>query len=189
MNSANDNPLIIDGEAISGGNFHGMSIASCADLLAIAMSYICNISERRLDRLLNSHSNGFLPSLLSTNSGLNSGLMIVQYASAGITAETRHLASPASVHTIPTCEGVEDIVSMGGWAARKCLTTIDNTYRVLGYELLAACRALDFTEEKTTSRLLDLQQTIRTMLPGMDRDVYIAEEYEKIVDYLQRMEI
>ena len=189
MNSVNDNPLIIDGEAISGGNFHGMSIASCGDMLALAMSYLCNISERRLDRLLSSHSNGFLPSLLSNNLGLNSGLMIVQYASAGITAETRHLAAPASVHTIPTCEGVEDVVSMGGWSARKALTTIDNTYKVLAYELLAACRALDFTEEQTTPQLLEVCNKVRAMLPEMQQDSYIAEEYETIVEYLKHMDI
>jgi histidine ammonia-lyase len=124
---------------ISGGNFHGMYIGMALDQLTYAMSILCNISERRLERLLNPALNGFLPEFLVTNSGLNSGLMIVQYVSAGITSENRQLANPATVGNIPTCNGTEDIVPMAGWAARKAIQSVNNTFEVLALELFSAC--------------------------------------------------
>lgn len=177
MNSANDNPLIFDNEVISGGNFHGMYIGMIADMIALAMSYVCNISERRLERLLNPALNGFLPSFLIENSGLNSGLMIAQYASAGVTAENRNLATPASVNNIPTCQGTEDIVSMAGYSAIKAMNSIENTYRVLAYELLATIQALNFTQEHPHDELHRLHEHFKQKIPKIENDDVCLKEY------------
>lgn len=184
MNSANDNPLIFGDTVLSGGNFHGMYISMAADNLAIAMATLCNISERRLERLLNPALNGFLPSFLTLNAGLNSGLMIVQYASAGITAENRQLANPSSCHNIPTCQGTEDVVSMGGHASRKALNAVENSYRVLAYELLAAQLAMDYTKEKPHAELDAFVTYFKTNLPRLDKDRYMKEDLDFIIQYL-----
>lgn len=146
MNSVTDNPLVFteDNLVVSGGNFHGMYIA---------MSYLCNASERRLERLVNNSLNKFLPDFLVEYPSLNSGFMIVQYASAGITAENRALANPGSTHSIPTCNGTEDIVSMGAYTARKAIISVENTYKVMAYELFAACQALDYTAEQPSTHI------------------------------------
>lgn len=189
MNSANDNPLIFDGTPLSGGNFHGQYIGMVADQLALAMSYLCNISERRLERMVNSSLNGFMPSFLVKNPGLNSGFMIVQYASAGITAENRKLANPGSVDTIPTCEGFEDIVSMAGYPARKALDSVENTYKVLSYELMTACQALEFTKEKPHERLYNLYQYVRSKTLNVENDRYMKEDYDIILKMLKSNEL
>lgn len=192
INSSNDNPLVFckqdeDPKIISGGNFHGMSIGMCADKLALAMSTLCNISERRLERMVNHSLNGFLPSFLIENAGLSSGFMIVQYASAGITAENRQLANPACIHNIPTCEGTEDIVSMAGWSSRKACQSIENTYNVLSYELFTACQALDFTKEKPAEIVYKTKSHIRNklMIPKITNDEYMGDYIKKINEFVR----
>lgn len=185
MNSANDNPLIIDQKAISGGNFHGQYIGMGADLIALAMSYLCNNSERRLERMVNHSLNGFMPSFLTNNPGLNSGLMILQYASAGITAENRKLACPGSVDSIPTCEGSEDIVSMAGYPARKAYESVQNTYKVLAYELFTACQALEYTKEHPHQRLHQLHQYLRSLIAKVEDDQYMKPDYDTILELIQ----
>jgi len=189
MNSANDNPLIFGSEVISGGNFHGMYIGMAADNIALAMSYLCNISERRLERLLNPALNKFLPSFLVKDAGLNSGLMIVQYASAGITAENRQLAMPSSVHNIPTCQGTEDVVSMAGHSSRKAMDSVENTYRVLAYELLAAYQAMHFTTEHPHHHLHHLLEHMKQNLPKIENDMYMKNHLDWIIDFLKNMDI
>lgn len=180
MNSSTDNPLIFGNDVVSGGNFHGMYISMVGDQLALAMSYLCNNSERRIERMVNHSLNNFMPSFLVENPGLNSGFMIVQYAAAGITAENRQLAHPGSVDSIPTCEGSEDIVSMGGWPARKSYQSVENAYKVLGLELFTACQALEFTPEKPTQKLLNIYNFIRQTVPRVTVDTYMKDYIDNI---------
>ncbi|AET67169.1 histidine ammonia-lyase [Desulfosporosinus orientis DSM 765] len=144
INSATDNPLIFPeaDQVLSGGNFHGQPVALAMDFLGIAVAELANISERRLERLVNPSLSG-LPAFLTPNGGLNSGFMIVQYSAASLVSENKVLAHPASVDSIPSSANQEDHVSMGTIAARKARTIIDNTGNVLGMELLAACQGMD----------------------------------------------
>lgn len=145
LNSATDNPLVFadDDEIISGGNFHGQPLALALDFLGIAMAEIADISERRIEQLVNPTLSG-LPPFLVADSGLNSGLMITQVTAAALINENKVLAHPASVDSIPSSANREDHVSMGMTAALKSRRIIDNVRRVLGIELMAACQALEF---------------------------------------------
>lgn len=187
MNSSNDNPLIFDNDIISGGNFHGMYIGVASDMLALAMSILCNISERRLERMVNSSLNGFMPSFLTKNPGLNSGFMIVQYASAGITSENRSLANVNCVNNISTCEGSEDIVSMAGYSSRKAIMSVENTWKVLAMELMTSIQALEFTEEKMCEQVEKIKNYVRKELkvPKMEDDTYMKEHQDKIYNYIK----
>ena len=150
MNSVTDNPIIFpeDEEAISGGNFHGQPMALPFDFLAIGIAELANISERRLERLVNPGLNYGLPAFLIKNGGLNSGFMIVQYSAASLVSENKVLAHPASVDSIPSSANQEDHVSMGTIAARKAKEILDNSTRVLAMEILAACQAIDLRGNK-----------------------------------------
>lgn len=144
INSATDNPLIFADEdrVISGGNFHGQPMALAMDFLGIAVSELANISERRIERLVNYQLND-LPAFLTKKGGLNSGFMIAQYSAAALVSENKVLAHPASVDSIPSSANQEDHVSMGTIAARKARSIIYNATKVLGIEYLAACQAID----------------------------------------------
>ncbi len=145
LNAVTDNPLLfIEDEAvISGGNFHGEPMALPFDLLGIAAAEIADLSERRLERMVNpALSNGLTPFLV-TEAGLNSGFMIVQYAAASMVSESKIYAHPASVDSIPSSANQEDIVSMGTTAARTAAMIVENTLDVLALELLTACQAID----------------------------------------------
>jgi histidine ammonia-lyase len=151
LNAVTDNPLIfVDDhtgqiEVISGGNFHGEPLAIAMDYLGIAMSELGNISERRIMRLIDEASNTHtLPAFLTTNGGLNSGFMIVQYTAAALATESKVLSHPASVDTIPTSANVEDHVSMGVTAALKARRIMTNVERILALELLSAAQGIDF---------------------------------------------
>ncbi|RLP92840.1 histidine ammonia-lyase [Micromonospora sp. BL4] len=138
-----DNPVVLpDGRVESTGNFHGAPLGFAADFLAIAAAEVGAIAERRVDRLLDVARNRELPAFLSPDAGVNSGLMIAQYTAAGIVAENRRLAAPASVDSLPTSGMQEDHVSMGWAAAKKLRTVLDNLSSVLAVELLAAVRGL-----------------------------------------------
>lgn len=146
MNSVTDNPTILeDSDVISGGNFHGQPMALSFDFLGIALAELANISERRLERLINNQLND-LPSFLIENGGLNSGFMITQYAAASLVSENKVLAHPASVDSIPSSGNQEDHVSMGTIAARKSREILENVKRVIATEIMAACQAIDFRE-------------------------------------------
>jgi len=145
LNAVTDNPLLFneDEAVISGGNFHGEPMALPFDLLGIACSEIGSISERRIERMVNAAlSNGLTP-FLTTEGGVNSGFMIVQYTAASMVSENKVLAHPASVDSIPSSANQEDFVSMGTTAARKAGPILENTLSVLAYELLTACQAVD----------------------------------------------
>ena len=145
LNAVTDNPLMFleDEAVISGGNFHGEPMALPFDFLGIACAELASISERRIERMVNAAlSNGLTP-FLTTEAGLNSGFMIVQYSAASMASENKVLAHPASVDSIPSSANQEDFVSMGTTAARKAGQILENTRSVLAYELLTACQAVD----------------------------------------------
>ena len=152
LNAVTDNPLMfLDDEAvISGGNFHGEPMALAFDFLGIACSEIADISERRTERMVNAAlSNGLTP-FLTTQPGVNSGFMIVQYSAASMVSENKVLAHPASVDSIPSSANQEDMVSMGTTAARKAGWIVQNTFSVLADELLTACQAIDIRRRLNT---------------------------------------
>lgn len=150
LNAATDNPLIFPDEdkVISGGNFHGQPIALAMDFLGIALSELANVSERRIERLVNPQLND-LPAFLTKKGGINSGFMITQYSAASMVSENKVLAHPASVDSIPSSANQEDHVSMGTTAARKARLIIDNVEKVLAIEAFAASQAISFRENPT----------------------------------------
>ena len=172
MNAATDNPLIFpeEGTVISGGNFHGQPMALAFDFLGIAIAELANVSERRIERLVNPQLSG-LPAFLTPKGGLNSGFMITQYAAAALVSENKVLAHPASVDSIPSSANQEDHVSMGTIAARKAREIYGNTVNVLAIELMAAAQAIDFYHEhqlgKGTSKAYEL---IREKVTKLDED-------------------
>lgn len=182
INSVTDNPLVFpdEGEVLSGGNFHGQYLALGMDYLAIAMAEIASISEQRIEKLINPAISD-LPAFLMKKAGINSGFMIVQVAAASIVSENKTLTHPASVDTIPTSADKEDHVSMGAWAARKCLMVIKNVERVLAMELMAATQGVDLLRPlKTTSKLEKIHEDIRKKVPFFDEDAPFYESIEEI---------
>lgn len=181
INSATDNPIILEnGDIISGGNFHGEPMALPFDFLAIAVSEISNISERRLERLINYQLND-LPAFLVKHGGLNSGFMITQYAAAALVSENKVLCHPASVDSIPSSANQEDHVSMGTIAAVKLRQVVDNVTRVLATEMMAACQAIDFREGfelgEGTSKAY---KKVREHTQFIEEDVIMYKEIEKV---------
>ena len=190
INSATDNPIVLpDGDVISGGNFHGEPMALPFDFLGIGISEIANVSERRLERLINNSLSGF-PSFLVKHSGLNSGFMITQYAAAALVSENKVLAHPASVDSIPTCENQEDLVSMGAHAARKAGEIAFNTRRVVATEILAACQAIDLREGEGfklgagTQAAYDRVRETNKFI-AYDKDIEMFKELEKITKLVE----
>ena len=181
MNSSTDNPLFIPetGEIFNnGGNFHGQPVALAMDFLAIALSEIANISERRIERLVNPLLSG-LPAFLTNNPGLNSGLMIAQYTAASLVSENKTLSHPASVDSIPTSANKEDHVSMGTISARKCKQVLYNTENVIAIELLCAAQALDlFTNLKAGAGSKVAYGLIRQHIPHLEADRIISNDIE-----------
>jgi histidine ammonia-lyase len=174
INSATDNPNVFPDEdmIISAGNFHGEPIAIPMDNLAIALSELANISERRIFQLI-SGSRG-LPKFLAPNPGLNSGFMIPQYTAASIVSQNKGLCWPASCDSIPSSQGQEDHVSMGSNAATKLVRVVENVETVLGIELFNAAQALEFRRPLKTSPVLEkLVGRYRKEVPFVENDVYM----------------
>jgi histidine ammonia-lyase len=146
LNAATDNPLVLleEGEIVSAGNFHGQPVAFALDALAMAVSELASISERRTERLVNPSLSDGLPAFLATDGGLNSGFMIPQYVAAALVSENKALAHPASVDSIPTSAGQEDHVSMGNAAGLKAWQVVGNAERAVAIELLAGSQAVEF---------------------------------------------
>ncbi len=171
LNSATDNPLVFGDEVLSGGNFHGEPLAFQLDYLAIALTGLAGISERRIDRLVNPALNEDLPPFLARHAGLESGLMMAQVTAAALVAENRVLATPASPGSITTSGNKEDFVSMGMTAALKWKRVVRNTRAVLAIEASAAARALEFLQPLKTSPTLELaRERIRSVCGAFDRD-------------------
>ena len=177
--SAIDNPVVLpDGRVESNGNFHGAPVGYVLDFLAIAVADVASISERRTDRFLDVARNHGLPPFLAADAGLDSGLMIAQYTAAGIVSELKRLAAPASVDSIPSSAMQEDHVSMGWAAGRKLRRAIDGLARVLGIELLASTRALDFRADQglgdPSPATAAVHELFRTRIPAPETDTFLS---------------
>ncbi|MBO5602088.1 MAG: histidine ammonia-lyase [Prevotella sp.] len=186
INSATDNPTVCPDEdlIISAGNFHGEPIALPMDFLAIAMSELSNISERRIYRLV-SGTRG-LPSFLVANPGVNSGFMITQYTAASVVSLNKSLAMPSSVDSIPSCQDQEDHVSMGANAAIKLYKVVLNTERVLAIELFNAAQAIDFRLPLRTSPILqEIYDEYRKQVPFILNDELMYPYIEKSIQFLR----
>ena len=182
--AAVDNPVLTaDGRVESNGNFHGAPIGYVLDFLAIAVADVASMSERRTDRFLDVARNHGLPAFLADDAGVDSGLMIAQYTAAGIVAELKRLAAPASVDSIPSSAMQEDHVSMGWAAARKLRRAVDGLTRVLAIEILAAARALDLraplAPAPATAAVRDAVRALGVAGPGPDR--WLTPEIELVV--------
>lgn len=179
-NAVTDNPLIFPDstEAISGGNFHAESVAIAADLLAIAVSEIGAISERRVANLVDPDLSG-LPAFLVDNPGLNSGFMIAQVTAAALASENKSLAHPASVDSLPTSANQEDHVSMATFAARRLGDMVENVLGIVAIELLAATQAIEFHRPSRTSDVLEAAiDLLRTRVPRYEEDRFFAPDIE-----------
>ncbi len=189
INAVTDNPLIFpeEGEVLSGGNFHGEPVALSMDFLSVAMTELGNISERRIDRLVNPTLNYGLPPFLTASPGLNSGLMMAQIVSASLASENRTLSFPASVENIPTTGGQEDHVSMGTISALKAWKIVNNTKMIISAEILCAAQALEFLKPKKSSPAIrKFIEKIREKVPFITEDeridIYI-NEISKIINF------
>ncbi len=191
MNSAVDNPLVFvkghgEGDIISGGNFHGEPLAFALDYMAIVLSALAGISERRIERLVNPALNEGLPPFLAPDAGLNSGFMMPQVTAAALASENKGLAHPASVDSITTSGNKEDYVSMGMSAAIKLKRVIANTTNVLAIEACAAAQALDFLAPlKSSPPLQKAHAAIRSVSPKIEHDRVFAEDFAKLADLVR----
>ena len=195
-NAGTDNPMVfvdegrsgdsgeITGEIVSGGNFHGAPVAQAADLLAISLTHLATIAERRTDRLMNPALSD-LPPFLTRESGLHSGFMMAQVASAALASELKTLAHPASVDTIPTSASREDHVSMSMGAALKVERAVDLAARVTAIEIMCACQAIDLLAPLATSpRLQQAHRLVRARVPMLDQDRSPAPDIEQIAQLI-----
>lgn len=190
-NSSTDNPLVFANEnkILSCGNFHGEPVAFAMDFAAISMSAVANISECRIEKLINPAMSE-LPAFLTPNGGLNSGLMIVQVAAASLVSENKILAHPASVDSIPTSADKEDHVSMGTIAARKFVQILRNAENVVAMELLSACQAIDLLRpHKPASAVQAIFEKIRSKVPYADKDRVFSRDVQVIREMIQKDEI
>lgn len=187
LQAAIDNPVVLpDGRVESNGNFHGAPVAAVLDFLAISVADTASISERRTDRMLDPARSHGLPPFLAHEVGVDSGHMIAQYTQAGIVAELKRLAAPASVDSIPSSAMQEDHVSLGWHAGRKLRRAIDGLTRVLAIEILTAARAIDLRAPlrpgAATGAVRDL---VRTQVAGPGPDRHLAAEIEAVVDMVR----
>ncbi|HTT22655.1 MAG TPA: histidine ammonia-lyase [Candidatus Sulfotelmatobacter sp.] len=192
INSAVDNPLVFvtntknsEGDVISGGNFHGEPLAFVLDFLAIALTALAGISERRIERLVNPALSEGLPPFLAPGAGLNSGFMLPQVTAAALVSENKVLAHPASVDSITTSGNKEDYVSMGMTAALKLRRVVQNTTSVLAIEAMAAAQALDFLAPlKTSKRGQAAHEAIRATCPPIDKDRVMYADVARVADLI-----
>jgi histidine ammonia-lyase len=185
INSVTDNPNIFVGEdvIISGGNFHGQPLALALDFLAIALSELGSISERRTYQLISGLRG--LPAFLVDNPGLNSGFMIPQYTAASIASQNKQLATPASIDSIVSSNGQEDHVSMGANAATKCLKIMENLERILAIELMNASQAIEFRRPLKSSAFIEMfLKSYREEVPFVKEDRILHYDIEKSVAFL-----
>ena len=191
MNSAVDNPLVFtksdgEGDIISGGNFHGEPLAFALDYLAIALSALAGISERRIERLVNPALNEGLPPFLAAEAGINSGFMMPQVTAAALASENKVLAHPASVDSITTSGNKEDYVSMGMAAAIKLKRVVANTTNVLAIEACAAAQALDFLAPlKSSVPLQKAHAAIRKVSAKIEKDRVFAEDFQRVAELIR----
>ncbi len=189
INSVTDNPIIFikEDKIISGGNFHGQPLAMAMDYLAIGMSELGSISERRIYQLISGQRG--LPAFLVANSGLNSGMMIPQYTVASIVSQNKQLCTPASVDSIVSSNGQEDHVSMGANAATKLYRVLENTERILAIELLNAAQAIAFRNLKSSDFIESILDIYRNEVAFLDSDRILHDDIESSIAFLQNLSI
>jgi histidine ammonia-lyase len=187
--SATDNPLIFvgdngqDAEILSGGNFHGAPLALALDYAAIALTDLISISERRIDRLINPDINEGLPAFLSDSPGVSSGLMIAHVTAAALLNESKVLAHPASIDSVPTSGGKEDHVSMGMTSALKLKRIVDNAELVLAIEMMAAAQGLEYREPLKPARQVGLARVkVREQVARLAEDRVLSGDIETLAD-------
>jgi histidine ammonia-lyase len=183
LNSATDNPLVLveDELLVSNGNFHGQPLAFALDALAMASSELANISERRVERLVNPNLSDGLPAFLTVDGGLNSGFMIPQYVAASLVSENKSLCHPASVDSIPTSAGQEDHVSMGNAAGLKAWQVLANAERALAIELLAGAQAVEFLAPLEPGHGVRATHAfVRSLSPRLDDDRSLSRDIEVV---------
>jgi histidine ammonia-lyase len=178
VNSATDNPLIVNGRVITGGNFHGEPIGLAMDYLALALCELGSISERRSARLMDAKLSE-LPAFLVKDSGLNTGMMITQYTAASLVMENRILSHPATVDSLPTSADQEDHVSMATTAARKTFEILNNLSNILALELLNSVQGLDFLRPHRSGRGCHAAyELLRSGVPFLERDRLMTADLE-----------
>lgn len=186
LNSVTDNPLVFGEDILSGGNFHGEPLALPLDYLAIALTVLSGISERRVDRLVNPSLNEGLPPFLTNHAGLESGFMMLQVTAAALVADNRVLAHPASPGSITTSGNKEDFVSMGMTAALKLRQVIENTRSVLAIEALCAARGLDCLRPLRSSPVIEAaRERLREVSPEWKEDRPLAEDIQHVSDLIR----
>ncbi len=187
-NAVSDNPIVLpdDGEVVSGGNFHGMPVAVALDALALSLVSVASVSDRRLYRLLDPKRSNGLPPFLVAESGLNSGFMLVQYTAASLVSESKSLAHPASVDSIPSSAGQEDHVSMGMTAARHARAIVTNAETVLALEMLGAAQALDLRAPLAPGpATAAAHAAVRERVAFLERDREFAPDIEAALDLVR----
>lgn len=190
LNSVTDNPIItLDGDAISGGNFHGQPLAMVLDYASIAVAELGNIADRRVYLSLEGEKVG-LPKLLLKETGLNSGFMILQYTTAALVTENKSLLFPPSGDSVPTSMGQEDHVSMGSISGRKLNQILDNLEKIQAIELLTACQALDFARPLKSSETIEkVHAKVRESIPFFTQDEIFSEAINKAIDIIKKDEL
>ena len=188
LNAATDNPLVLvdEGLVVSNGNFHGQPLAFGLDVLAMAVSELASISERRVERLVNPSLSEGLPPFLTVEGGLNSGFMIPQYVAAALVSENKSLCHPASVDSIPTSAGQEDHVSMGNAAGLKALQVLANAERALAIELLAGAQAIEFLAPlEPGPGVRATHDAVRELSERLRDDRSLADDIELVADAIR----
>jgi histidine ammonia-lyase len=188
LNAATDNPLVLvdDDMLVSNGNFHGQPLAFALDVLAMAVSELANISERRVERLVNPNLSDGLPAFLTSDGGLNSGFMIPQYVAASLVSENKALCHPASVDSIPTSAGQEDHVSMGNAAGLKAWQVLANVERSVAIELLAGAQAVEFLAPLEPGAGVHAARAfVRSLSPRLRDDRPLSGDIERLADAIR----
>lgn len=187
INAATDNPLVVEGgELLSGGNFHGQSVAMALDFMAIALTNLATISERRTDRLVHPDLNEGLPPFLSNDAGANSGFMMAQVTAAALASECKVLSHPASVDTIPTDGNKEDVVPMAMGAAWKLRRIVQNVRNVLAIELMCAAQGIDYRAPLKPGRgVARAHGVVRKLVEPLGRDRVLAEDIAALANAIE----
>lgn len=188
LNAATDNPLIFDGgeKVISGGNFHGEPVAFAMDFMKIGVAELADMSERRLERLINQQLSGDLPPFLCVNPGYESGVMIMQYTAASLVSENKTLAHPASVDSIPSSANQEDHVSMGTIGARHARQIVKNARNVIAIELICAAQAMEFRDQsKLAPRTKALYDAVRAIVAPITKDRIYSTDISNVSEWMR----
>lgn len=188
LNAATDNPLVFeDGSMVSGGNFHGHAVGMACDFLAIALAGVATMAERRIDRLVNPDLNQGLPAFLAKEPGVNSGFMVAQITAAALASECKGLAHPATVDSIPTDGGKEDVVPMSMRAAVKLRRVVQNVRNILAIELLCAMQGLEFRRPLTSSPAVERAHALlRTLVPALDNDRVLSGDIAAVASQIEQ---